>query len=76
MFLVGDLYKPSFATVTGKGPPPKYIHEHSFTIFHHDLNNPVEDDSVKSHHILHNFQSSEFLLQKRPKKATESTFPG
>ncbi len=46
------------------------------THFHHDLNNPVEEDSVKSAEILHNFQSSEFLLQKRPKKATELTFPG
>ena len=25
MFLVGDPYKPSFATVTVRGPHPKYI---------------------------------------------------
>ncbi len=26
-FLVGDPYKPSFATVTGRGDNPKYTHE-------------------------------------------------
>ena len=25
-FLVGDRYKPSFATVTGRGDNPKYLH--------------------------------------------------
>ena len=32
-FLVGDPYKPSFATVTGKGPPPRY----TLKIYHWNL---------------------------------------
>ena len=30
MFLVGDPYKPPFATVTGRGPPPRYLEDFFF----------------------------------------------
>ena len=41
MFRFGDSYKPSFATVTGRWPDPKYTH------ISHILNNSI------SYHIIY-----------------------
>ena len=41
-FLVGDPYKPSFATVTGRGDNPRYqYHYHVFIPFIHELSVPA-----------------------------------
>ena len=53
MFLVGDPYKPSFATVTGRGDNPNYIHVKKYIISTTIIKNTLM--------LFHAYQTSIFL---------------
>ena len=62
-FLVGDPYKPSFATVTGRGDDPRYIGEYTTQLYgdyfiNHEINHEIRipikinQDSMESKAVV------------------------
>ena len=72
-FLVGDPYKPSFATVTGRGDNPRYISDYATQLYgdyfiNHEINNEIRipmkinQDSMESKAVFFSWLICRFWL--------------